>query len=337
MGYRIVFLRPKKITRFLIQDGFYSEVSLKYIPSDYIYTLYLSNLLERDFEFQKINKEKNLEKLKELYLRDIPKISSAYPYYIENNEIYLYLPGLLYKYQNREVKNKKIRNSLRDYNKFVEINYLNSIIENIKKGETEQFDSISDYSWAKILTRVITRNSLDRIRSSTLSEGGLFNEEYVFCYRISNRKYSKEFGYYFIIEENSKTEEFLKIIREYFELRGIGANKSVSNSVFQLATSDDILKDYKDLNLKEKEKLLYDLIEKTRKEGYLYHTRVLDENIKDKIEILKHRFLVIDGFSIYFIISDGSKLKETVNYVKPIVVDRRQNLEKLNFRIFYGI
>ncbi len=337
--YKIIFLRPKEITRFRIQDGVFSDKTLPYIPADTIYSLYFSKLLEEDKDLQELNErlykdnyEEDLEDIKEIFVKDIPKITSAYPYYVKDKKIYFYLPLIFV-----EVDDKKFRKKCREYTSFISVEYLNKLLENPEKTikEIKELEKgEKKYKvWAPVKIELVTRNTINRISSTTKEEGSLFSEEYVFCYR----KNDEEFGYYFLIEENEKTGEFLEKIREFFEIRGIGADKSVSNSVFELDDKEEIGNKLKIEDFEEKKGELFEVINKLKEEkNVIFHPLIINKNTKDRIEKVKLRFLVIDGYSMYPIASDGSKLKEKIE--EPIVIKvRRRFQNKLSFRVFYGI
>jgi len=321
--YRIVFLRPKGVTRFRIQDGFFTDTTLKYIPADTIYSLYFSKLLEIDKNFQKLNEKTNIDDIREKYVEGLPRITSAYPYFKRDNKIYFYLPLIYF-----ESEEKKVRKKFRDYNFFVSLEVIKKILD---KRAIEDDLKDDDYrNIAQINIDKITRNIINRKTSTTNIDGGLFAEEYVFCYRQNNN----EFGYYFLIEDNPRTEEFLAKVREFFEIRGIGADKSTSNSIFEFDDKERISKEIMDYNKYVKE--LYDVIEKLKEEKYILHPLVLNKETAVDGGRIKIRFLVIDGKYVYPIISDGSKLGSSVK--EPIVTKIKRRFKgRLSIRVFYGL
>lgn len=315
---RIVFLKPKQFTRFRIRDGFYSDETLFFIPSDTIYSLYLSKLLETDKKFKELNEKRDVEKIKEI-VKNVPKISSAYPYIYDykNKEITFYLPLPI---DLRFMKNKRIRKKMRSYNTFIP----SKILENLLDENINIEKNINILDEINLKVETITRNTINRISSLTV-EGNLFSEKYIILYNNDQ----KEIGYYFLIEENEKTTEFLSNIKDFFEIRGIGSDKSVSRSVFNIKFNID---DLADTEINQ----LIEIVEKMRRNNYLLHSLILNEQTKDKVEYAKIRFLVIDGFSVYPIISDGSKLREYID--EPIVIPiRRRKSKKLSVRVFYGL
>jgi len=332
MQHKIIFLRPRGITRFRIQESFFSDTTSKYIQADTIYSLYLSKLLETDDNFRELNnllsdekndKEEILKEIKTKFLKNLPRISSAYPYYINNNQIYFYLP-FIYK---KTIKDKKLRKKYRDPHVFLNsrivLSLLEGSIDNISIKEEE-------YIWAPIKTEKVTRNKINRITNTTDEEGSLFTEEYVFCYK--NEK--EELGYYFLVEDNKNVEDFINKIREFFEIRGIGADKSVSNSTFKMDYEEEIKKEVN--NYEDYKKGLLEAVDKIREEKFTLHPIILNSDTENIFKKIKLKFILIDGLYLYPIASDGSELKEDLTDIIAVKI-RRRFKGKLTIRVFYGL
>jgi len=342
MKYTIVFLRPKEFARFRIQNGFFDEETISYIPSDMIYSLYLSKMYE---EGKIDNRGDGID------IQSLPNISSAYPYLIKSNEIYFYLPTP-YKITTK----KKINKKLRSVGTFFRADKISEILKKDCVDEIEFSKNLLDISSYK---RLVTRNKINRISSTTgkfkrseidrnsfivEKEGGnLFYEEWVFCYsKKENQNIIEEFGFYFLMDKYD--EEFLNAIKEYIEVRGIGADKSTSSSTFNVETYSNQTKisDFDNIkNFDEATKKLINEVENFRKEGILLHTMPF-ENIKNYLEYPKIVYYVIDGLYVYPIVVDGSKLKNDEDVKKinekgvKMEIERR-NKKFLQFKIFKGL
>lgn len=312
---KLVLLRPpREFTRFRIQDGFLSDTTVKYIPSDTIYSLYLAKRYEEE---PSLFKDPN--KVEEIKDSEIPRITSAYPYIKENDNITFYLPFFFTKslMENLSIEPyyiKKFLNKFRNPYTFIKSEYAKILLE---KGDISVLFNEDTFFTPKTIK--ITRNKINRISTTTGEEGSLFTEEYVLCYQ--NKK--EEVGFYFVIVEDCDEkiiDNFINKIKEFFEVRGIGADKSTSNSTFKV-------------EVKKAPKELVNVINSFRKNNILLHTWPLLENYNSVF--LRIRYLVIDGLYLYPIISDGSLVEDSnIGRSKQLIKIKRRFANALEYRIF---